>query len=166
MAQAQVHTGRMTHHHEGELVVFLIGMRLNQPWRVDKWFPAFLAMPRMLTELSKDANSGLMGFRLTVGPGGPLVVQYWNSREKLYNYASNPAAEHRPAWTAFNRRARTAAGAVGIWHETYQVERAESMYVGMPAAGLALATESVQVTARHDRARDRMVDGRTTASDE
>lgn len=26
---------RTTHEHDGELVVFLIGMRLNQPWRID-----------------------------------------------------------------------------------------------------------------------------------
>lgn len=158
---AQILTTRMTHRHEGELVVFLIGMRFNQPWRIDKWMPAFLAMPRMLAELSKDPDSGLIGFRLVLGGGGPTVIQYWNSHEKLYAYASAPSAEHRPAWTAFNRRARKAAGAVGIWHETYQVERAETMYVNMPVAGLALATESVAVARSGDRARARWESGRT-----
>jgi len=152
---------RMTHDYDGELVVFLIGMRFNQPWRIDKWIPVFLAMPRMLAELSRDTDSGLLGFRLTFGSGGPLVVQYWNSQEKLYTYASAPSAEHRPAWTAFNRRARTASRAVGIWHETYQVERAESMYVGMPVVGLARATTSVPVSKNGDRARARLHDGRT-----
>jgi len=152
---------RMTHSHQGELVVFLIGMRFNQPWRVRLWLPVFLAMPRMLTELSKDPESGLLGFRLTFGAGGPLIVQYWDSHEKLYDYASAPALEHRPAWTAFNRRARTAAGAVGIWHETYLVDRAESMYVGMPPAGLALATSAVPVPSGADRARTRLQNGRT-----
>jgi hypothetical protein len=160
----RVNVGRMTHHYTGELVVFLIGMRLNQPWRIDKWLPPFLAMPRMLTELSKDPESGLMGFRLTLSADGPVLIQYWSSREKLYDYASSPAAEHRPAWTAFNRRARNAAGAVGIWHETYQVERAESMYVGMPPLGLALATEAVPVAKRSDRARQRMTEGGTPYS--
>lgn len=160
-----VTTGRMTHHYDGELIVFLIGMRFNRPWRIDTWLPAFLAMPRMLAELSKDAESGLMGFRLAFSGDGPVVVQYWNSREKLYDYASAPTAEHRPAWTAFNRRARKAAGAVGIWHETYQVERAETMYVAMPAIGLAAATEAVPVTSRSDRAAQRMTDGRTARID-
>jgi hypothetical protein len=158
---ARVNIGRITHHHEGELVVFLIGMRFNRPWRVTTWLPAFLAMPRMLTELSKDPDSGLMGFRFTMSADGPVIVQYWNSREKLYNYASSPSAEHRPAWTAFNKRARKAAGAVGIWHETYQVERAETMYVAMPPIGLAKATESVPITKRSDRAQQRMADGVT-----
>lgn len=162
---AKITTGRMTHHYEGELIVFLIGMRFNKPWRIDKWMPAFLAMPRMLTELSKDPDSGLMGFRLTIGGDGPTVIQYWNSREKLYDYASAPSSEHRPAWTAFNRRARKAAGAVGIWHETYQVDRAETMYVGMPAIGLAAATESVPVGKRADRATDRMAEGRTARAE-
>jgi len=36
---AHVNVGRMTHHYNGELVVFLIGMRLNQPWRITKWLP-------------------------------------------------------------------------------------------------------------------------------
>ena len=155
---------RMTHQYGGELVVFLIGMQFTKPWRVDRWLPVFLSMPRMLAELSRDPGSGLMGYRLTIGGGGPLVVQYWNSREKLYDYASNPASQHRPAWTAFNRRARTAAGAVGIWHETFQVERAESMYVGMPTSGLAKATASVPVGSHVDRARERMAEGRTTAT--
>jgi hypothetical protein len=155
--------GRMTHRYGGELVVFLIGMRFNRPWRVDKWMPAFLAMPRMLAELSRDPESGLLGYRLTFGGDGPVVIQYWSSREKLYDYASAPSSEHRPAWTAFNRRARNAAGAVGIWHETYQVERAETMYVGMPVSGLARATESVPVGRAGDRARQRIADGRTGA---
>jgi len=158
---AQTIPTRTTHSYDGELVLFLIGMRFNQPWRVRSWLPVFLAMPRMLTELSKDTESGLLGFRLTIGAGGPVIVQYWNSQEKLYAYASAPTSEHRPAWTAFNTRARKAAGAVGIWHETYLVERAESMYVGMPPAGLALATTSVPVSKSGDRARARLADGRT-----
>ena len=67
-----------------------------------------------------------MGYRLTFGAGGPLVVQYWSSHEKLYRLCERKQnALHRPAWAAFNRRARKAPGAVGIWHETYLVERAE-----------------------------------------
>ena len=69
-------------------MVFLIGMRINRPWRPDLWLPAFAAMPRMLRELSSDPGSGLLGYRLTFGAGGPLVVQYWKSTEELYAYAS------------------------------------------------------------------------------
>lgn len=153
---AAILPGRTTHEHDGELVVFLIGMRVNQPWRPDLWMPVFAAMPRMLAELSRDRDSGLLGHRLLVGAGGPTVVQYWSSAEKLYAYASRPDAEHRPAWSAFNRRARAVPGAVGIWHETYLVDRAESVYVGMPATGLAAATAAVPVGRRGERAVDRL----------
>ena len=141
----------LTHEHEGELVVFVIGMRLNKPWRVDLWAPVFAAMPKMLAELSRDQQSGLLGYRILLAAGGPTVVQYWSSYDKLWAYASEPAASHRPAWTEFNRRARGAPGAVGIWHETYAVAQAESMYVGMPALGLAAATRAVPVGRRGGR---------------
>ena len=149
-------SGRMTHDYDGDLVVFLIGMRINKPWRPDLWFPVFSAMPAMLAELSKDNDSGLLGYRLTLGAGGPLVVQYWNSHEKLYRFAGDRNAAHRPAWAAFNRLARKAPGAVGIWHETYVVERAESIYSGMPASGLAAATLVVPVARRGETAAERL----------
>ena len=153
---AEVIPGRMTHDYDGNLVVFLIGMRINKPWRPDLWLPVFAAMPAMLAELLKDKDSGLLGYRLTIGAGGPLLVQYWNSHEKLYRYASDRDAAHRPAWAAFNRRARKAPGAVGVWHETYVVERAESIYSGMPVSGLAAATSSVPVGRRGESAAERL----------
>jgi hypothetical protein len=152
----EVIPGRMTHDYDGDLVVFLIGMRINKPWRLDLWLPVFTAMPAMLAELSQDKDSGLLGYRLTFGAGGPLLVQYWNSHEKLYQYASDRDAAHRPAWAAFNRRARKAPGAVGVWHETYVVERAESIYAGMPVSGLAAATSSVPVGRRGETAAERL----------
>jgi len=161
---ARITPGRMTHEHSGELVVFLIGMRINRPWRIDLWWPAFMAMPKMLRELMTDPDSGLMGFRMTMGGGGPLLVQYWNSLDKLYGYASDSTAEHRPAWAAFNKRARKVPGAVGIWHETFVTERAESMYVAMPPTGLAAATSSVEVIRSRDRAAARAEAGATPSA--
>jgi hypothetical protein len=83
-------------------------------------------------------------------------VRYWNSHEKLYSYASDLNAAHRPAWTAFNRRVRKAPGVVGTWHETYLVERAESIYSGMPVSSLAAATSSDPVARRRERAAERL----------
>ena len=153
---SKIFPGRMTADLDGDFVVFLIGMRINRPWRPDLWLPVFFAMPRMLTELFKEPGSGLLGFRFALGAGGPVIVQYWDSLEKLYAYASAPESEHRPAWTAFNRRARRAPKAVGIWHETFQVSRAESMYVSMPTEGLAQATELVPVGPGSHHAKDRL----------
>lgn len=161
---SKVVKGRMTHRHEGELVVFHIGMQINRWWRPDLWLPAFVAMPRMLRELSTDKDSGLLGYQLLFGNGGPYVAQYWSSIDKLYAYASAPSQAHRPAWTAFNKAARKAPGAVGVWHETFLVDRAESVYSSTKPMGLAKATEHVAVGARGDRALARFAEGRTPAA--
>ena len=160
---SKVVKGRMTHRHESELVVFHIGMQINRWWRPDLWVPVFTAMPGMLRELMTDRESGLLGFELLFGRGGPYVVQYWSSAEKLYAYASSPSQLHRPAWSRFNRAARRAPGAVGIWHETFLVERAESVYVSTRPMGLPKATELVDVGRGGDRARARFDRGRTAS---
>ena len=147
---------RMTHDYDGELVVFLIGMRINQPWRPDRWLPPLRALPAMLRELYADPDSGLLGHTMAFGANGPLVVQYWSSINKLYAYASDPSTAHRPAWAAFNRLVRKAPGAVGIWHETYLVDAAETVYKQMPAVGLAAATSAVPVARRGETALERL----------
>lgn len=154
--RVRVNPARTTHDYDGELVVFLIGMRVNRPWQVRAWWPVVQAMPAMLTELSKDPESGLLGFQMSLTRHGPLLVQYWGSTDKLCAYASRPDAEHRPAWTRFNRAVRRAPGAVGIWHETYVVERAETLYAGMPPFGLAAATAVVPVGPRSETAAARL----------
>jgi hypothetical protein len=140
---AKVVPGRMTHHHDGELVVFMIGMTINKPWRPDLWWPPFRAMPKMLRELSDAEDSGLLGHRLLLEGRNPTLVQYWDSLDKLYTYASERAAEHWPAWRRFNRLAHRATEAVGIWHETYLTRYAETVYVNTPELGLAKVTEAV-----------------------
>lgn len=160
---SRVIAGRNTHSYDGELVVFHIGMQINKWWRPDVWMPVFRAMPAMLRELSMEPESGFLGYELLLGSGGPYVVQYWSSIDKLYAYASEPAQQHRPAWSRFNRAARQAPGAVGIWHETFLVERAESVYVSTKPMGLPKATRLVPIARKHDRAPARFVDGRTAA---
>lgn len=135
----------MTHQYDGELVVFLIGMTINKFWRPDLWLPVLRAMPTMLRELGEAEDSGLLGHRLMLEGPHPTVVQYWNSLEKLYEYAAAPHAGHWPAWKAFNRRAVRAADAVGIWHETYLSRYAETVYVNTPRLGLGRCTELVPV---------------------
>lgn len=152
---AKLQRGRWTHDavEVEDLTVFLIGMRVNTFWRVDGWLPVIAAMGPMLAELSRDPDAGLLGYTTLLGARGPTVVQYWRSTEALYRYAADPNGEHHPAWAAFNRRARKVPGVVGIWHETFPVRDAESVYVDLPAIGLARAIGSRQVTRRLDRAR-------------
>jgi hypothetical protein len=154
-----IQRGRFTHDQAvaGDgMVVFLIGMRVNAWWRVTAWLPVAMAMGPMLTELSRDKGHGLLGFRTLLGNRGPTVVQYWRDVDALYAYAGNRDASHHPAWMAFMKRAAKANGAVGIWHETFPVRAAESVYVDMPVTGLPAVTGPVPVTRRTDRARDRL----------
>ncbi len=142
-----VHHQRMTAQIEGEFVVFLIGMRLNKPWRVDQWLPVARAMPRMIKELKTMPDSGFLHseiwFSRTI-----ILVQYWRSIEQLLAYAKARDAQHLPAWQAFNRAVGT-DGSVGIWHETYLSGpgRYENVYANMPAFGLGKAGQLVEAKA-------------------
>lgn len=140
------------------VVVFLIGMRVNRPWEFWRWAPVFAAMPRMIIELAKDPSRGLLGRPRTFVSGRVvMLVQYWRSFEDLERYARDPQAQHLPAWRAFNRRIRD-NGSVGIFHETYRVAAndAESVYVNMPAFGLAGATAVVPLSRGRQSAASRL----------
>jgi len=132
---------RMTAEVDGDFVVFLIGMRINKPWKIHKWLPVFLAMPRMLKELEANRESGFLGHIM----GVPVIVQYWRSFEHLESYARSQDRQHWPAWVAFNKRVGNSRGDVGIWHETYVVraQQYECIYGNMPKMGLALAGSHV-----------------------
>lgn len=145
----KVQDGRHTFDHDGEIVVFLIGMRINKLRKVHKWLPVALAMPRMLRELFRRPDKGLLGARTYVSGRDVLVVQYWRSFDDLERYARSADEQHLPAWRAFNRRVGT-GGDVGIWHETYPIAAgtAEAIYNNMPVHGLAAATASVPVARR------------------
>lgn len=130
-----------------EVVVFLIGMRVNRLWQVRRWAPVMAAMPRMVAELMKDPSRGLLARPRTFVSGRVvMLVQYWRSFEDLERYARDPQAGHLPAWRAFNRRIRD-NGSVGIFHETYRLSPAdvEAIYANMPLFGLAGAAAVVPV---------------------
>ncbi|MGW1431293.1 DUF4188 domain-containing protein [Streptomyces sp. NPDC002431] len=151
--------GRTTAAAEGEVVVLLIGMRINHFRGVRHWVPVFAAMVRMLRELGRNKERGLLGHTLLTGsPRTYYVVQYWESKEKLYAYASAPDMFHRRAWAAMNRKEHKSRQHVGLWHETYMVPEGgyEAIYADMPAYGLARATGVLPIEGRGRRAADRL----------
>ncbi|MEU5631311.1 DUF4188 domain-containing protein [Streptomyces rishiriensis] len=155
-----VEATRTTADARGDVVVLLIGMRVNHFWAVHQWAPVMLAMVRMLAELKKDPGRGLLSrVLLTASPRTYYVVQYWESKEKLYAYASAPDAFHHKAWAKINRLERRGKvrGHVGIWHETYVVPEGsyEAVYGDMPAFGLAAAHGQVPLERRGRYAKDR-----------
>jgi Domain of unknown function (DUF4188) len=154
---AGVKNGRFAAEIDGDFVVFLIGMRINNLWAVHKWLPVSLAMPRMLTELKRQPELGLLEASYFLSPPVAMTVQYWRSFEQLHAYAHAKDKEHLPAWAEFNRLVG-AKGVVGVFHETYMVSagKYEAVYVNTPRMGLGLAGEVVPAVGRMQSAKERI----------
>jgi hypothetical protein len=146
----------MTTNSEDDLVVFLIGMRINRFWKFHKWLPVAIAMPKMIKELSQKPESGFLGFQI-LGGIPPVIVQYWKSFEHLEAYAKDRNGLHYPAWKAFNIKIKS-NGDVGIWHETYKVKAGEyeCIYNNMPKYGLGKIRELVPASGKREFAVDRI----------
>ena len=153
---AKIIAERMTAELEGEVIVFLIGMRINRGWKLHKWLPIARAMPRMLRELEATPDTGFLGFHTWFG-NPTITLQYWRSFDDLERYAKDATRLHRPAWASFNR-AVASNGDVGIWHETYRVRPGdfECIYNNMPPFGLARATKCVPAQGRRESAAGRL----------
>ena len=147
---------RMTAETDEEFVVFLIGMRVNKLWKIHKWLPVALAMPKMVTELYKNPDIGLISHEQWFGRT-TIMVQYWKSFEHLESYAKSKTSNHLPAWAAFNKNISN-NGDVGIWHETYLSKKGkfETVYNNMPKFGLAKAMSCVPATGNNKSANDRL----------
>ncbi len=146
---------RMTVKMEGDFVVFLIGMRVNKIWKIHKWLPVMMAMPKMLKELKSKPSeeTGFLGAEFGMG----TIVQYWRSFKHLEAYAKNRDSLHLPAWKAFNQKVRS-NGDVGIWHETYLVHAVEyeCVYNNMPPKGLGKVGELVPASGKLEYAAGRL----------
>ncbi len=113
-------------------------------------------LERLLAELDRDPDSGLLGWEHWPGRN-PLWVQYWRSFDDLERWARAPGGAHRQVWTEY-LRGPAKRGAVGIWHEAYMVEPGsyEAVYTAMPALGLARVGEVLEARGRLGRARGRL----------
>lgn len=131
---------RATSDIDGEFVVFVIGMQVNDWYRVRQWWSAAVAMKRMLQELGSHPELGLLRAEAGLFSGGIRVIQYWRSYEALEAYARASDRMHLPAWRAYHRIARSST-AVGVYHETYRVAPGtyETVYDQMPPVGLLAA---------------------------
>ncbi len=153
----KVQPGRYTAKIDGPFVVFLIGMRINKFYRLDKWLPVAMAMPPMIKTLQEHPQKGLLSIENFLYWRGAAIVQYWRTFEDLERFASDPGDPHRGSWQRFNKAVGT-DGTVGIWHETYKVEAGsyECVYGNMPVFGLASATTHVPAVGQLERARTRI----------
>jgi hypothetical protein len=149
--------GRQTAAYDGEVVVFVIGFRVNKLRAFRQWLPVARAMVPMLRELTADKDSGLLGFRTFPGLRTTTMIQYWESAEKLQAFANDPGRTHRPAWTNFFKYAYQSNN-VGIYHETYVVPagHTETIYGNMPVLGLGKVAGVVPVNGRGQTAAERL----------
>ena len=153
---AKIIRERMTSNMDGEFVVFLIGMRINKPWKIHKWLPVLLSMPKMLKELYLNPEMGFISQESWFGRT-TIMVQYWKSFEHLENYAKSKDSNHLPAWSKFNKQLNT-SGEVGIWHETYLSKPGnyECIYNNMPKFGLGKVGNHVPAAGNFKSARERI----------
>lgn len=152
----EIHPGRFTTENEENIVVFLIGMRINNRLAVGKWLPVFNAMPGMIRELYTHKDElGFLSMESYFGLRTTVMIQYWRSTEDLLSYAKNE--KHLTAWKNFNNKVGNNE-AVGIYHETYELKAGnyESIYGNMPLYGLAKALPHVPITKERVSARKRL----------
>lgn len=148
---------RLTGNNDRDLVVFLIGMRVNKWWRLDQIIWTGLSMGKMLKELHADKSLGLMGYE-SWGGRTTIMVQYWESFEKLEAFAKDRELSHFPTWKSFYKKAAQSNGAVGIWHETYQVKAGtyETVYSGLPPFGLGKVNGTKEIGSKTQTASQRI----------
>lgn len=148
--------GRMTARLDKPVVLFLIGTRINKLSSLPRclWFTR--TMPRMLAELEKTPDAGLLWYRTYLSLPNILVQQYWESFDKLMAYSSDKAMAHQPAWGRYMRELAS-DGSIGIWHETYLIEpgKFECIYGNMPPFGLGAASNIVKAEGRLAAAKER-----------
>jgi Domain of unknown function (DUF4188) len=127
-----------------EVIVFILGMRINRPLKVGLWLPVMNAMHGMVRYLEDHPDKGLLGYQAAFVP--PFMIQYWRSFEQLAEFARNTDDPHLEPWRRFNRRVGK-SGNVGIWHETYRVKTSdiETAYSNMPPYGLSAVTDLMPV---------------------
>ena len=152
----EIRKGRWTARLNEPHVVFIIGMRLNKPWKIIAGRRRLIATPRMLRELYPRPELGFMGASMWFGRT-IVLIQYWRSFEALEAYSKARGAPHLPAWAAFNR-AIGDNGDVGVYHETYRVApgQYENIYVNMPPTLFGKVAPLTEATGGHASARGRM----------
>ena len=157
---AKVFEGKFTTRNDEEVVVFIIGMRINKRWKIRKWGQVFLAKPPMIRELHENKEElGFLSMESYFGLRTALIIQYWKSVDHLQAYAK--AGKHLAAWQDFNRKIGN-NDAVGIFHETYRIAPGdyESVYRNMPKFGLGKALEHIPVDKHLNSAEKRFLAGK------
>ncbi|GGA93140.1 DUF4188 domain-containing protein [Ornithinibacillus halotolerans] len=155
MAQ-KLFTGRFTTDNNKDIVVFLIGMRINKRLAFRKWLPVMKAMPPMIRELYTNKEElGFLSLESFLGLRTTVLITYWRSTEDLLAYAKGN--KHLTAWREFNKKIGDNE-AVGVYHETYTIPNGnyEAVYRNMPIYGLGKAMPHKIITPEKSTAKKRL----------
>ncbi|MBM7634508.1 DUF4188 domain-containing protein [Geomicrobium sediminis] len=146
---------RISTRNDQDLVVFIIGMRINKWWDVKNWWPVFMAMRPMLQELYADKSIGFLSQDTTLGSRTIVLTQYWESIDQLLDYAHGKT--HKEAWINFYKKSAKSE-AVGIFHETYEVKAGayESVYSRINKPRGILKAREVQALTDDSTAKSRL----------
>ncbi len=133
--------GRHTADIEGDFVVFIIGARINKPWRAIRAMRALGNLNKMVKDLAQKPEKGL----LHAESAGFVSIQYWRSFDDLERFAKDPDP-HMKQWRKYTKLAHK-TGEAGIWHETFLVKAGqyEAIYNNMTPRGLAKAGKFVSI---------------------
>ena len=147
--------GRVTARRNDNFVLFLIGMRINNFWKIHKWLPIFFQMPKMNKELESDKSLGYLNGEAWFGRN-IIFVQYWKSFNHLEKFARSKDYSHFPAWQKFLKKVGP-SGDVGIWHETYEIKNGsyENIYANMPPFLLGKISPLHKIDTKNNSARKR-----------
>lgn len=137
-----------------QFVVFIIGAKVRNPIRALRALPLLGEMNKMLADLSKHPDKGLLAYQRHGGPFG-VIVQYWRSFDALEAFARDADDRHAQVWRQWFRKLQHQNTAVGIWHETYTVTSCEAIYQNMPVMGLGKVGHVRPVNKRTESARER-----------
>lgn len=157
-----VKAGRYTANYPEGFVVVLIGLRINQLWRVNEWLPVFRQAFTMTKQAMKLPGQPLLNsFPVLSGqdPRTLFFIQHWRSFDALTEWSNDARLQHKPAMKGFFKRTAY-NGHVGVWHEVYQVQPGEfeAIYANMPRMSMAAAGTHRELR-KTSKARDRMGDG-------
>lgn len=153
-----INVGRFTADYDDSIVIFIIGMRINHFHKIGKWLPVARAMGPMLKELAEDKESGFLGSEPMLHSLRTFAfIQYWRDFDSLETYARDRSRNHWPAWAAFNKAVGN-NGSVGVFHETYVVQKhaSETVYANVPSFGLGKVAGLAPATGSRAVARSRM----------
>src|SRR5699024_12706711 len=107
-----IFTGRYTTENDEDMVVFIIGMRINRWLAFHKWVPVFAAMPPMIKELyTHKGELGFLSMESFFGLRTTVMIQYSRSMDDVLTSARGK--KHLTARTDVNTKGgETKAGRV------------------------------------------------------